>query len=75
MQSAELWVLARKYYTTVGQWLAPADNKHQITVGTGLAPVRKILHVSQINGQPQGLSLRVYAQIFYNFQQLFSTVR
>ncbi len=36
----------------VGRGLAPAVNKHRITVGTGLAPVRKELHTSHIDGQP-----------------------
>ena len=56
-------MLARKYYTTVGQGLAPAADKDQITVRTGLAPVRKKLYTSHIDGQPQGLSLRVEYKI------------
>ena len=38
---------------------APAVDKHQIIVGTGLAPVRNKLHINHIGGQPQGLSLRI----------------
>ena len=37
---------------------------HKYPIGTGLAPVRKKLHKNQINGQPQGLSLRIVC-VFY----------
>jgi hypothetical protein len=39
------------------------DLKIYHTVGTGLAPVRKKLHIHHIDGQPQGLSLRILSNL------------